>query len=452
MVESELRTVFRSGVTLPLESRKQALLRLKEVIVRREDEVFSALRRDLGKCQFESKISETGFIISEINHHLKHLDDWAKEVYGVPPVLAQPAKTRLIPCPKGTILVIAPWNYPFQLSFGPVIGAVAAGNCVALKPSEQAPETGAVIASIINEVFTNGTVRCVQGAADVAEALLKQPFDHYFFTGSKRVGKIVAHAAAEQFASATLELGGKSPCIVDDTASTIHTARRVAWGKALNAGQTCVAPDYLLVHESIQRQLIESIMDEWKSFYGDDPERSPDYSRIINLDHFDRLDAMLEKTKGKVLGGRRNRASKFFEPTIVANVDLDDSLMKEEIFGPILPVITWKDESDLAKVISLHPDPLAFYVFTERRDFSDRLLRSISFGGACVNHIALHLGCPDLPFGGRRTSGVGQYHGRYGFDAFTHYKGVVEASSMFDVRLKYPPYGKIDGLLKWFYL
>ena len=452
MVESELRAVFRSGVTLPLESRKQSLLRLKEVIVRREEEVFSALRRDLGKCQFESKISETGFIISEINHHLKHMDDWAKEIYGTPPVLAQPAKTRLIPCPKGTVLVIAPWNYPFQLSFGPVIGAVAAGNCVALKPSEQAPETGAVIESIINQVFTNGTVRCVQGAADVAEALLKQSFDHYFFTGSKRVGKIVAHAAAEQFASATLEMGGKSPCIVDDTASTVHTARRVAWGKALNAGQTCVAPDYLLVHESIQRQLIESIIGEWKSFYGDDPERSPDYSRIINLDHFDRLDGMLEKTKGKVLGGRRNRISKFFEPTIVVNIDLDDSLMKEEIFGPILPVITWKDESDLAKVISLHPDPLAFYIFTERRDLADRLLKNVYFGGACVNHIALHLGCPDLPFGGRRASGVGQYHGRYGFDAFTHYKGVVEASSMFDVRLKYPPYGKIDGLLKWFYL
>jgi aldehyde dehydrogenase (NAD+) len=193
-------------------------------------------------------------------------------------------------------------------------------------------------------------------------------------------------------------------------------------------------------------------MGEWKNFYGEDPERSADYSRIINGDHFDRLDSMLEKTKGKILGGRRNRASRFFEPTIVANVDLDDSLMKEEIFGPILPVITWKDESDLARVISLHPDPLAFYIFTERRDFSDRLLKGYSFGGACVNHIALHLGCPDLPFGGRKTSGVGQYHGRYGFDAFTHYKGVVEASSMFDVRLKYPPYGKIDGFLKWFYL
>ena len=321
MVESELRSIFNSGVTLPLESRKQMLLRLKEVIVRREDEIFAALRRDLGKCQFEAKISETGFIISEINHHLKHLDDWAKEVIGVPPVLAQPAKTRLIPCPKGTVLVISPWNYPFQLSFGPLIGAVAAGNCVALKPSELTQETGVLIAGIINEVFNNGAVQCLLGGAEVAENLLEQPFDHFFFTGSKRVGKIVAHAAAEQFASSTLEMGGKSPCIVDDTASTIHSARRIAWGKALNAGQTCVAPDYLLAHESIQRPLIDSIMSEWKSFYGDDPERSADYSRIINVDHFDRLDAMLENTKGKILGGRRNRASRFFEPTIVANVD-----------------------------------------------------------------------------------------------------------------------------------
>lgn len=452
MVEAELRKIFKSGITLPIDYRKQSLLRLKEVIVRRESEIFTALRRDLGKCQFEAKITETGFIISEINHHLKNLDDWVKEIIGTPPVLAQPARTRLIPCPKGTVLVMAPWNYPFQLSLGPVIGAVAAGNCVALKPSEHARETGAIIASIIEEVFPSGPVRCVLGAADVAEDLLKQPFDHFFFTGSKRVGKIVGLAAAEHFASATLEMGGKSPCIVDDTASTTHTARRIAWGKSLNAGQTCVAPDYLLLQESIQRQVIQSIIDEWRGFYGEDPERSPDYGRIVHLDHFDRLDSMLEKTKGKVLGGRRNRASKFFEPTIVLNVEMDDALMKEEIFGPILPVLTWKDENDLANILGIHPDPLAFYVFSERRDFSDRLLKNYSFGGGCVNHIALHLGCPDLPFGGRRSSGVGQYHGRFGFDAFTHYKGVVEASSMFDVRLKYPPYGKIDGFLKWFYL
>ena len=452
MVESELRRVFKSGITLAVESRKQCLIRLKDSIERREQEIFDALRNDLGKCQFEAKITETGFIISEINFHLKHLDEWSKEIIGAPPVLAQPAKTRLIPCPKGTVLVIAPWNYPFQLSMAPVVAAVAAGNCVAIKPSELAPETAKIIDKIIREVFVENQVSCVQGGADVASSLLREPFDHFFFTGSKRVGKIVAQAALDHMASFTLEFGGKSPCIVDDTASTLHTARRLAWGKSLNAGQTCVAPDYLLVHETVQQKIIDNVMDEWAGFYGSDSERSPDYGRIINVDHFDRLDRLLETTQGTILGGKRDRRSRFFQPTIVKDVTIDDALMKDEIFGPILPVMTWRDETDLAKIISLHPDPLAFYVFTERRDFADRMMRGFSFGGGCVNHIALHLGCPDLPFGGRRSSGIGLYHGRFGFNTFSHFKGIVEASSMFDVRLKYPPYGKVDGLLKWFYL
>lgn len=452
MIESDLRNVFKSGLTLPVDARKRSLLRLKETIERREREIFAALRADLGKCQFEAKITETGFIISEINFHLKHIDEWAKEVVGNPPVLAQPARTRLIPCPKGTVLVIAPWNYPFQLSMAPLIAAIAAGNCVAIKPSELAPETAFMIDKIIREVFVEGQVKCVLGGPEVASGLLKEPFDHFFFTGSKRVGKIVAQAALEHFASVTLEFGGKSPCIVDDTASTLHTARRLAWGKSLNAGQTCVAPDFLLVHEAVENKLIEALIEEWRGFYGADSERSPDYGRIINVDHFDRLDQLLESTRGEIIGGKRNRASRYFEPTIVKNIGLDDALMKDEIFGPILPVVTWRDEADITKIISLHPDPLAFYVFTERRDFADRMMRGFSFGGGCINHIALHLGCPDLPFGGRRSSGIGLYHGQFGFNTFSHYKGIVEASSMFDVRLKYPPYGKIDGLLKWFYL
>ncbi len=451
-IESEVRLVFNSGMTRPIESRRQALIRLKDVLVRREKDVMKALRQDLGKCDFESKISETGFIISEINYHLKHMDDWAKEVVGVPPLLAQPAKTRLVPCPRGVVLVLAPWNYPFMLSLAPLIGAVTAGNAVVLKPSELAPHTADVISEIVSEVFPENQVRCVLGGEDVASELLRHPFDHFFFTGSKRVGRIVAQAALDHLSTFTLELGGKSPCIIDDTANTVHTARRIAWGKSLNAGQTCVAPDFLLVHESVHDKIVESIIEEWRGFYGTDPERSPDYGRIINVDQFDRLEQLLESTKGRIIGGGRSRVSRFFEPTIVTDVELGDPLMANEIFGPILPVIRWREETELSHVINKNPDPLALYIFTERKDFSERLLSSVSFGGACVNHIALHLGCPDLPFGGKKTSGVGRYHGRYGFETFTHYKSVVEASSLFDVRLKYPPYGKIDSLLKWFYL
>jgi len=452
LIETELRKIFKSGVTLPIDSRKKALSRLKDVIQRREDEIFSALKGDLGKCQFESKITETGFIISEINHALKNIDDWTNEVVGAPPLLAQPAKTRMIPSPKGTVLVLSPWNYPFQLALAPVVGAVAAGNCVVLKPSELAIQTGRLIESIVEEAFPDGQVKCVLGGPEIAQSLTKQAFDHYFFTGSSKVGRIIGLAALERFASMTLELGGKSPCIVDDSANMLHTTRRIAWGKALNAGQTCVAPDYLLAHHSIGDKLVEGIMAQWREFYGPDPKSSADYTRIINHQHFDRLDNLLKNTNGKIHGGQRDRNQRFFEPTIVTNIEVGDVLMQEEIFGPILPVLTWRNETDLADVIMQHPDPLAFYVFTERRDFSEKLLKDFSFGGACINHIALHLGCPDLPFGGRRSSGVGLYHGRFGFDTFSHFKGVVEASSLFDVRLKYPPYGKIDNLLKWFYM
>jgi acyl-CoA reductase-like NAD-dependent aldehyde dehydrogenase len=450
-MEAQLRTIFRSGITLRVEHREKLLKRLKQEILTLEPEIFEALKKDLGKCEFEARATETGFTISEINHTLNHLYDWTRVLEGPAPLVSQPAGTRLIPSPKGTVLILSPWNYPFQLTIAPLVAAIAAGNTVAVKPSELTPHVSNIVKKLIAQAFPHGEAQCVLGGADVAADLLKQPFNHFFYTGGTRVGKIVAHAAAEQLASVTLELGGKSPCIVDATADIKQTARRIAWGKALNAGQTCVAPDYLIVHEDIHDRLVDAIKSEWNAFYGNSPDQSPDYGRIISHHHFDRLDQMLKSTKGTILGGRRSRDEKYIEPTLITNIDTQDSSMAEEIFGPILPVLKWNKDADIEAIVDRNPDPLALYVFTSKSSFADRLLLHFSFGGGCVNHIAHHLGCPELPFGGIRTSGVGNYHGKFGFDTFTHYKGILNASTRFDLKLKYPPYGNRAGLLKWLY-
>ncbi len=450
-MEAQLRQIFRSGVTLKVHHREQLLRLLKKEILNLEPDILKALKKDLGKCEFESRTTETGFVISEINHALDHLYDWTRVQEGPAPLSAQPASTRVIPSPKGTVLIISPWNYPFQLAIAPMVAAIAAGNTVAIKPSELTPNVSHILKFLIDKVFPHGEVKCALGGAEVAMDLLKQPFNHFFFTGSTRIGKLVAHAAADQLAGMTLELGGKSPCIVDATASIKHTARRIAWGKALNAGQTCVAPDYLIVHEDIHDRLIDAIKSEWKIFFGTDPALSPDYGRIVNHNHFDRLDQILRTSRGTIHGGRRHREENYIEPTILTNVDSKDSSMAEEIFGPILPVLKWNKEIDIEAIIDQNPDPLALYVFTGKSSFADRLLTHYSFGGGCINHIAHHLSCPELPFGGVRNSGVGSYHGKFGFDTFTHYKGILNASTRFDVTLKYPPYGNRAGLMKWLY-
>ncbi len=450
-IETQLRSVFRTGVTLEVEHREKLLINLKNEILKLEPEIFAALHQDLGKCEFEARATETGFTVSDINHTLDQLEEWTSITQSLAPIASQPASARVIPSPKGTVLIIAPWNYPFQLSIAPLVSAIAAGNTVAVKPSELTPNVSKIIKKLIDHAFPAGEVQCVLGGVDVSTELLRQPFNHFFFTGGAKVGKIVAHAAAEQLAGVTLELGGKSPCIVDKSAEITQTARRIAWGKALNAGQTCVAPDYVIVHDDIHDALVDALKTEWKSFYGDDPETSPDYGRIVNEQHFDRLDAILKATKGNIHGGRRHRDRRFFEPTLLTGVDTKDASMSDEIFGPILPIFKWNKYADIDFILEQHPDPLALYVFTETSSFADRFLTQRSFGGGCVNHIAHHLGSPNLPFGGIRTSGVGQYHGKYGFDAFTHYKGILDASTKFDVKLKYPPYGQRAGLLRWLY-
>lgn len=448
----ELSQVFRSGTTRKVEHRIKLLRHLKDQILKYETKIFDALKHDLGKSEWESRTSETGFVIQEITHTLDHIYDWTRTIDLPVPIASQPADSRIIPSPKGVILVIAPWNYPFQLALAPMVSALAAGNTVGVKPSELTPAISKVIKHLIDETFPHGEVKCMEGGPEVSQALLLQPFDHFFFTGSTRVGKIVARAAAEQLASFTLELGGKSPCIVDSTAVISQAARRIAWGKTLNAGQTCIAPDYLLVQDEIHDQLIQAILQNFHSFFGDDPSQSQDFGRIVNLQQFDRLANILKTSKGKIHGGRMERANRFIEPTLVTEIGLDDSTMQEEIFGPILPILKWKQESDIEQILAHHKDPLAFYVFTSRKPFAERLMERNAFGGGCINHVIHHIACPDLPFGGIRSSGVGQYHGKFGFDTFTHYKGVVDASPRFDLAIKYPPYNKIHPkFLKWLY-
>lgn len=450
-MEKKIRDIFRTGITRSVEHREKCLRRLRHEILRLEPEILEALHQDLRKPEFESRATETGFVVIEINHVLDHLDRWTQPIDGIAPLTAQPATTRIIPSPKGTVLIISPWNYPFQLAMAPLIAAIAAGNTVVLKPSELTPTVANVIKKIIDATFPDGEVQCVLGGPEAAAELLKEPFNHFFFTGSTRIGKIVAHAAAEQLASATLELGGKSPCVIHPTADITLSARRIAWGKALNAGQTCVAPDYLLVHSKIHDALVDAIKSEWRNFYGNSPMNSRDYGRIVNHPHFDRLEQILKSTKGTVHGGSTDRLQKFIEPTLITGVDSDDTSMAEEIFGPILPVMTWNEESDLERIIEQNPDPLAFYVFSGDQKFSERLLSNYSFGGGCVNHTVHHVACPDLPFGGIRASGSGQYHGKFGFDTFTHYKGILNAATLFDVKLGYPPYNDRARLLTWLY-
>jgi aldehyde dehydrogenase (NAD+) len=450
-MESNLRKIFDSGITRKVEHRIHSLRRLKDAVLSFEPQIIEALRKDLGKSEWESRATETGFVVQEINHTLNHIEDWTRIVEGPVPIASQPASTRIIPSPKGTVLVIAPWNYPFQLALTPVISALAAGNVCAVKPSELTPHVGEVLQKLIASTFPHGEVACQLGGPDLSTELLAQPFAHFFFTGSTRVGRIVARAAAEHLASTTLELGGKSPCIIEATANIKQAARKIAWGKSLNAGQTCVAPDYLVAHQDIHDELIKAIMSEFKAFYGSDASKSPDYGRIVNTQHFERLVGMLNSTAGTVLGGRHDSSMRYIEPTIISNVDVHDSTMTEEIFGPILPVLKWKTQDDLDSILRQHPDPLAFYVFTSKQSFSEKLIEHNAFGGGCVNHVIHHLACPELPFGGIRASGIGNYHGKYGFDTFTHYKAILDASPRFDLSLKYPPYKSRAGLLKWLY-
>ncbi len=438
---------FKTHKTQPIRVRTNHLKKLKTVINDKEKEICEAIYKDLKKSVFESFTSEVLMVQKEIDCFIKNIDEWSspKKVSGS--LINFPSQDYLLYEPYGSVLMISPWNYPFQLAMVPLIGAIATGNTVVLKPSESAPNTSKVLIEILELVFPKEWVYVIEGDAKVAQALLKVHWDYIFFTGSTNVGKIVAKAAAEYLTPITLELGGKSPCVVDGTTPLNKTAKRIVWGKFINCGQTCIAPDYILVKSEQKNTLIMALGKEIEKAFGADPKKSSDYGRIIHKKHFKKLESDLKNQK-IVYGGFKDEKELYFGPTIVDSPPLDSSLIKNEIFGPILPILSYDKIDDIDKILTQLKNPLAFYVFSENKNFIDTLVKSHSFGGAVINDSLIHFTNPELPFGGIGNSGLGAYHGKYSFDLFSHLKPVVKRSFWFDLPQRYAPYPKSISLLK----
>lgn len=440
-VVSRLRVAYETGATRPLEWRRHQLERMIAMLEDNEDEVLAALAHDLGKPRAEGFITDIAFVTSEIKLMMKNLKKWNAVESVTTPLVTMPAKSKLIPEPLGVVLVIAPWNYPVQLLLVPAAGALAAGNTVVMKPSEVSSATSALLARLVPQYLDTDAVAIVEGGVSETTALLEQRFDHIFYTGNGTVGRIVMTAAAKHLTPVTLELGGKSPVIVDASANIEVTARRIAWGKWLNAGQTCVAPDYVLVHESRRNELIGALTSTIRDFYGDDPQASESYGRIVSSRHFERLQAMIQSGTATV-GGDTDASQRYIAPTVLIDVALDSTLMTEEIFGPLLPVIAINDVSEAVRFINARPHPLALYVFAEDDAVVERVLSSTTSGGVTVNGTLLHLTSPHLPFGGIGESGMGGYHGKAGVRLFQHMKPVLMRSTKIDPSLAYPPYSE----------
>lgn len=433
------RAYFRMGATLPVKFRIEALKKLKSVIVSRTEDIFAALKEDLGKSGTESYMSEIGMTLSEINYMINRLPELAREK-GVPTPLSQfKARSYVKKCPYGCVLVMSPWNYPFMLTLDPVVDAVAAGNTVIAKPSAYSPATSKILSEIISQAFAPEHVTAVLGGRAENAQLLDMPFDKIFFTGSVAVGKEVMRKAAERLIPVTLELGGKSPCIVDESAKIDIAARRIVFGKFLNCGQTCVAPDYIIAHKSIKNKLVEAIEKEIVSQYGEYPLENADYGKIISKKHFNRIVSLIDENK-VCFGGQTDEKSLRISPTLMDNVTREDAVMGEEIFGPILPVMTFEDLGSLIDDINSHPHPLALYMFSEDKKAVERVTEMCQFGGGCVNDTIIHLATTEMGFGGVGESGMGSYHGEEGFMCFTHKKSIVNKSTKMDLPVRYQPY------------
>jgi len=444
---SQLRAAALKSA-LPVKLRTERLLQLRSLLQEKQEKIVAALEKDLGKCAFESWVSEIGFLRDEIAHFLADIPALVVPQKVATPMTLQPGKSAIHKEPFGVVLVMAPWNYPVQLAISPLIGAIAAGNRVVVKPSELAPNCAVIIEEILTQVFSADEVLVVQGGVAETQALLKEKFDYIFFTGSTQVGKVVMRAAAEHLTPVTLELGGKSPCLVDKSAPLAQTARRIAWGKWLNAGQTCVAPDYVLVPRAQHDEFVRELQAAVTQFYGSHPQQSPDYGRIVNERHFDRLVNLMKDTK-PAIGGQSDRAEKFIAPTVITNVSWEHPLMQEEIFGPLLPILTYDSIDEAIQLIKARPKPLAFYLFSTNSVIQERVLEQVPFGGGCVNDTIVHLANSRLPFGGVGESGMGAYHGTLSFDTFSHKKSVFHQTTLVDVPLRYPPYKGKEGLLKF---
>jgi aldehyde dehydrogenase (NAD+) len=445
-----LRDHFTSGITKDYGFRKEQLKRLKASILKHEQDIYNALYSDLKKSAEETWVTETGLVISELNAAINKLYHWMQPEPVETNLLNLPSTSKIVKEPLGVVLIIGPWNYPFQLLINPLVGAIAAGNCVVLKPSEFAPATDAVMKKIIEEVFAQEYILYVQGdgAKVVPEMMNNFSFDHIFYTGSTTVGKIIYKMAAERLVPVTLELGGKSPCIIESDANIKVACRRVAIAKFSNAGQMCVAPDHVIVHESVKEKFISTIKETIEQFFSGNPANSYNYGKIINEKQFDRIAGYLSGGR-IVFGGKMDKQKLYIEPTLLDDVDANDAVMRDEIFGPVLPVLSFKSKEDVMKIIAQHPNPLAFYVFTSSKAKENDWINSVAFGGGCVNNASWHLTNHHLPFGGRGFSGTGNYHGKYSFDTFSHKKAVMKTPTWFDPAIKYPPFkGKLK-LFKW---
>jgi aldehyde dehydrogenase (NAD+) len=445
---ARLRQTFDSGKTRPIEWRLAQLGEIERAMRDHESDFAEALKKDLGKCRFEAVMTEMSFVEQEAKYARKHLRSWMRHTRVRTPMMAQPGRSYIEPEPKGVVLIIAPWNYPMSMVAAPLVGAVAAGNCAVMKPSEVTTHTSAALAAILPRYLDKDAFAVVEGAIPETTELLEQKFDHILYTGNERVAQIVMMAAAKHLTPVTLELGGKSPCIIDKSADIEVAASRIAWGKFINAGQTCVAPDHVLVHRDVATQFIDAITRRIKDFYGEDAAQSPDYCRIASERHAARFAKLLEGQKIHH-GGRVDVASRFVEPTIVLDPPVDSALMTEEIFGPVLPVITVDEMHHAIKFVADRPKPLALYVFTKSKALEDAVLDRISAGSVCINDAVIFMVSPELPFGGVGNSGMGRYTGWYGFETFSHMRPVMKRSFRFDAPIRYPPYTeKKEKLMK----
>ncbi len=432
--------------------RKEVLIKLLNAVIVHENEIIQALYDDFKKPAFEAVITETSYVIVELKDTIKNLKRWAKPKRVFPSLLNFPSTDYIYKEPYGKVLIIAPWNYPFQLALCPLISAVAAGNQVVVKPSELTPKTSEIITKIIGKIFNKNHVEVVEGGVEVSQQLLAKRWDYIFFTGSVTVGKIVAKAAAENLTPVTLELGGKNPCIIDETANLKLAVKRIVWGKFVNAGQTCIAPDYILIQKDMKSHFVDYLKEEITKAYGENPSNSPDFARIVNLKNWQRLVNMIDSKK-VIFGGQSDSVACYIAPTLIEENTLESDLMKDEIFGPILPILVYEKEMEIEAIISKYEKPLALYIFTENGSFSKRIIQKYSFGGGCINDTMIQFANKRLPFGGVGHSGIGAYHGSLSFDTFSHKKSIVKKANWLDLPMRYAPYTdklpSIKKMLKW---
>lgn len=435
------KTFFKTHKTKDIKFRKQQLKQLSKSIKNHEKELLEALKEDLGKSPVEAYATEIGILLKSIKMARKELKNWSKTKQVDTPLFMFPSKSYIKPEPYGTVLIIGPFNYPVQLVFEPLIGAIAAGNTAIVKPSELTPHVANVISNIIESTFAPEYISTVEGGIEETQALINLPFDYMFFTGSEKVGQVVYEAASKNLVPVTLELGGKSPVIVDETANIKVASDRISFGKFTNAGQTCVAPDYILVNRKVKNELIEALKQSIGEFYGKDVQKSPDFGRIVNEKHFNRLSELLAVHQNEIsFGGKTDASERYIEPTILEGINPSHKIMQEEIFGPLLPIITYDDFDEALDIIQSKSKPLSLYLFSEDENATHRVLNELSFGGGAINDTLMHLANPNLPFGGVGASGIGQYHGKYSFDTFSHKKSYIFKSTRLDSSIIYPPY------------